>query len=144
MFTLFNNPVRLAPARRNEKVPVSVQQLATSSSESDDSVLREAILQIVSVWLNRLSLVSGIASFFSSIDSLLFSIASTSTHIGDPDAPWSALDKLTTASFAGALIFHVCSAILAFVASFILVRLELIDADDQEDKAAGGTLTSAG
>lgn len=79
------------------------------------------------------------ASFFSSIDSLLFSLASTSTHLGDPQAPWSASDKLTTASFAGALIFHVCSAILAFVASFILVRLQLEDATDQEEKAAASS-----
>lgn len=115
--------------------------------------MREAVLQVVSIWMNRLSLVSGIvshvfiryriarptsrkASFFSSIDSLLFSLASTSTHLGDPQASWSATDKLTTASFAGALIFHVCSAILAFVASFILVRLQLEDADHQEKKAA--------
>ena len=125
-----------------------------AASGNDESALREAILQVVSIWLNRLSLVSGIvspvfvcevglhdrhfckASFFSSIDSLLFSLASTSTHLGDPQASWSATDKLTTASFAGALIFHVCSAILAFVASFILVRLQLEDADDQEEKAA--------
>ncbi|KZT72254.1 hypothetical protein DAEQUDRAFT_762998 [Daedalea quercina L-15889] len=131
---MFTNPIRL----RNEKTPVSVQQFAASSG-SDESALREAILQVVSIWLNRLSLVSGIASFFSSIDSLLFSLASTSTHLGDPEASWSATDKLTTASFAGALIFHVCSAILAFVASFILVRLQLEDADDQEGKATDGT-----
>jgi len=116
------------------KIPASAQRFAATSQSSDDGALRQAILQVVSIWLNRLSLVSGIASFFASIDSLLFSLASTSTHLGDPETPWSATDKLTTASFAGALIFHVCSAILAFVASFVLVRLQLIDADDQEPR----------
>ncbi|KAH9920910.1 uncharacterized protein B0H18DRAFT_1121638 [Fomitopsis serialis] len=133
---MFTNVFKLRPTR------IETAQQLSASSGSDESAFREAILQVVSIWLNRLSLVSGIASFFSSIDSLLFSLASTSTHLGDPDAPWSATDKLTTASFAGALIFHVCSAILAFVASFILVRLELIDADDQEDQVADGTPAS--
>ncbi|CCM03918.1 uncharacterized protein FIBRA_06069 [Fibroporia radiculosa] len=116
------------------------QQLAaaaTGQSGTSDSALRQAILQVVSIWLNRLSLVSGIATFFASIDSLLFSLASTATHLGDPASPWSATDKLTTASFAGALIFHVCSAILAFVASFVLVRLQLLDADYEEVIAGG-------
>ncbi|PCH35809.1 hypothetical protein WOLCODRAFT_140093 [Wolfiporia cocos MD-104 SS10] len=111
-----------------------LHQFAAAGQSSEDSALRQAILQVVQIWLNRLSLVSGIASFFASIDSLLFSLASTATHLGDPESTWSATDKLTTASFAGALIFHVCSAILAFVASFVLVKLQLVDANDQEAK----------
>ncbi|KZT05340.1 uncharacterized protein LAESUDRAFT_760226 [Laetiporus sulphureus 93-53] len=111
-------------------------------ASSQDSELRQAILQVITIWLNRLALVSGIATFFASIDSLLFSLASSAVHLGDPSTSWSATDKLTTATFAGALIFHICAAIIAFVASFILVRLQLVDADEQEAKYVHGTTSN--
>ncbi|KAI0943881.1 hypothetical protein AcV7_001846 [Taiwanofungus camphoratus] len=119
----------------------SYRQFAANNQGSDDGELRQAVLAVVQVWLNRLQLVSGITSFFASIDALLFSLASSAERIGDPDlGDWSAVDQLTTASLCGALIFHVCSAILAFVASFILVRLQLVDTDQQEVEVGISTL----
>jgi len=112
------------------------REFAAASSSNDDDAKRQAVLAVVSIWLNRLALISGITSFFASIDSLLFSLASAAMHVGDPDLnDWSATDKLCVACFAGALILHVCSAIVAFLGSFVLVRLQLIDADDQERDA---------
>ncbi|KAH9944588.1 hypothetical protein B0H21DRAFT_823318 [Amylocystis lapponica] len=108
---------------------------------ASDAAERQAVLAVVHVWLNRLSLVSGITTFFASLDSLLFSLASAATHAGQKSpVGWSAVDKLTTASFAGALIFHVCSAITAFAGSFVLIRLELLEADDDEERALSPSL----
>ncbi|GBE80748.1 predicted protein [Sparassis crispa] len=94
---------------------------------------RQAVLAVVHLWTTRLALVSGITTFFVSMDSLLFSLSSVVTHVQDEE--WSAVDKLTTACFAGALILHICSAIISFMGSFALVRLQLLDADQQEVEA---------
>ncbi|EMD33165.1 hypothetical protein CERSUDRAFT_118228 [Gelatoporia subvermispora B] len=91
---------------------------------SEDSATRQAMLDVVSVWMNRLQTISAITSFFASIDSLLFSITSTPTT--------RTIEQLTSACITGALIFHVFSSIVAFVGSFILVRFELLDADAHE------------
>ncbi|KAI0919055.1 hypothetical protein AcV5_002069 [Taiwanofungus camphoratus] len=101
-----------------------------SGRDTNDDAVRQAILAVVQVWLNRLHLISTITTFFASIDALLFSLASAATHVGERTyTGWSPIDQLTSASLAGALIFHVCSAIVAFVGSFVLIRLQLIDAD---------------
>ncbi|GBE80749.1 hypothetical protein BKA93DRAFT_749302 [Sparassis latifolia] len=129
-------PAKATQEPKSKDYTATVRELDATKSGAQDDAMRQAVLAVVQIWLNRLALVSGITTFFASIDSLLFSLASTATHIGDPDTSgWNAIDKLTTASFAGALIFHVCSAIVAFAGSFVLVRLQLVDADQQEHEA---------
>jgi len=99
-----------------------------------DETLRQAVIDVVQIWLQRLQLVSSITTFFASVDALLFSLASTATHTGGDASSnkWTAVNELTSASLAGALIFHVCSAIIAFVAAFVLCRFELVGAQDHE------------
>ncbi|KAI0317185.1 hypothetical protein OF83DRAFT_1172220 [Amylostereum chailletii] len=79
--------------------------------------------QIVSIWSDRLQLTSVLATFFTSIDSFLFSL---STNQRDT----SPTGNLTTACMAGALIFHAAGAILAYIGSFVLIRYKLQQVED--------------
>ncbi|KAH9067637.1 hypothetical protein EDB87DRAFT_1573231 [Lactarius vividus] len=79
------------------------------------------ISRITQIWSDRLQLISVYASFFTSIDSVLFSLASNKGN-------GSTTSRLMQASLTGALIFHAATAILAYVASFVLIRYKLNDA----------------
>ncbi|PIL33522.1 hypothetical protein GSI_04145 [Ganoderma sinense ZZ0214-1] len=90
--------------------------------------------------------MSIITSFFVSIDSMVYAFP-----YRDPDlSAWTVLDLLISASLGGAIILHVCAckhffrrisrapsnsltlAILAYVASFVLIRYQLSDAEKAE------------
>lgn len=77
-------------------------------------------LNVVHIWSDRLRLTSICASFFTSVDSLLFKLASKKSD-GSPTS------KLTLSSLAGALIFHAAAAVLAYLGSLVLVRYRLRD-----------------
>ncbi|KAH9006172.1 hypothetical protein EDB86DRAFT_2824482 [Lactarius hatsudake] len=91
------------------------------------------ISRITQIWSDRLQLISVYASFFTSIDSVLFSLASNKGN-------GNTTSKLMQASLTGALIFHAATAILAYVASFVLIRYKLNDAEsipgDSNSKSA--------
>ncbi|KAI0302342.1 hypothetical protein B0F90DRAFT_206820 [Multifurca ochricompacta] len=78
----------------------------------------QTLSRIIQIWSDRLQLISVYASFFTSIDSVLFSLSSSKGN-------GNATSKLMHASLVGALIFHAAAAILAYVASFILIRYRL-------------------
>ncbi|KAF8504717.1 hypothetical protein F5888DRAFT_777179 [Russula emetica] len=99
------------------------ESLARSQKQRDNAAVAMAadlhtITRITQIWSDRLQLISVYASFFTSIDSVLFSLASNK----DKHTPTS---KLMLASLVGALIFHAAAAILAYVASFVLIRYKL-------------------
>ncbi|KAI0042555.1 hypothetical protein FA95DRAFT_1564202 [Auriscalpium vulgare] len=79
------------------------------------------IAQLVQIWNDRLQLISVYASFFTSIDSLLFSLAASLQKNSNTAT-------LARASLSGALIFHAATAILAYISSFVLIRFKLNDA----------------
>ncbi|ETW74847.1 hypothetical protein HETIRDRAFT_157711 [Heterobasidion irregulare TC 32-1] len=91
-----------------------VHQRAFHAAASD-----HAVLQIIQIWQDRLQLISVVASFFTSIDSILLSLVSAQRDHKSTDG------KLMDATIAGALIFH---AGAAFTASFVLIRYKLNDA----------------
>ncbi|KAI0263848.1 hypothetical protein BC834DRAFT_296638 [Gloeopeniophorella convolvens] len=107
-----DRPAQEPPQRR-----LSTQESAALSKAVD----MQTITQITQVWSDRLQLISVYASFFTSIDSLLFTLAS-----GHDEGTSSA--KLMLACLSGALIFHAAAAILAYVGSFVLIRHKLSDA----------------
>ncbi|KAH9006173.1 hypothetical protein EDB86DRAFT_3070195 [Lactarius hatsudake] len=78
------------------------------------------ITHVAHIWSDRLRLTSICASFFTSVDSLLFKLASNKSD-GSPTS------KLALSSLAGALIFHVAAAVLAYLGSFVLIRYGLRD-----------------
>ncbi|KAI1791198.1 hypothetical protein LXA43DRAFT_445198 [Ganoderma leucocontextum] len=93
-----------------------------------DDATKQALLAVVQVWLDRLQTMSVITSFFVSIDSMVYAFP-----YRDPDlTAWTTLDLLVSASLGGAIILHVCASILAYVASFVLIRYQLSDAEKTE------------
>ncbi|KAH9067638.1 hypothetical protein EDB87DRAFT_15107 [Lactarius vividus] len=78
------------------------------------------ITHVAHIWSDRLRLTSICASFFTSVDSLLFKLASNKSD-GSPTS------KLALSSLAGALVFHVAAAVLAYLGSLVLVRYRLRD-----------------
>jgi hypothetical protein len=82
---------------------------------------------IVAAWMQRLQTLTLITTFLASIDGELFTLTSTPSPVTLTASIHS--EELVYACFAGALVFHVCSAILGYVASFALVRYEIVDAE---------------
>ncbi|KAI0690916.1 heterokaryon incompatibility protein-domain-containing protein [Cerioporus squamosus] len=72
-----------------------------------DDAMKHALLAVVQVWLDRLQQQAVVTTFFVSIDSLLFSLTSStrSNNLNE----WSNRDMVINASLGGAIIFHVCA-----------------------------------
>ncbi|KAI0263847.1 hypothetical protein BC834DRAFT_296614 [Gloeopeniophorella convolvens] len=109
-----------------------MQESAALSKAAD----MHTITQITQVWSDRLQLISVYASFFTSIDSLPFTLAS-----GHDEGTSSA--KLMLACLSGALIFHAAAAILAYVGSFVLIRHKLSDAQVSSHKSSPRAIIAA-
>lgn len=111
------------PSMDRPRVDVSSEKRLTAQEHTALAKAADlhTISQITQIWSDRLQLISVYASFFTSIDSLLFSLASNKGND-------STTSKVMQASLTGALIFHAATAILAYVASFVLVRYRLHDA----------------
>ncbi|EIW54426.1 uncharacterized protein TRAVEDRAFT_52133 [Trametes versicolor FP-101664 SS1] len=98
-----------------------------------DGTTKQALLAVVQVWLDRLQTMAVITTFFVSIDSMLYGYASVSVP---PNADnWSNADLLKSATLGGSIILHVCASILAYLASFVLIRYRLDDAEEQAQTA---------
>ncbi|KAG1742524.1 hypothetical protein EDB19DRAFT_1701605 [Suillus lakei] len=82
---------------------------------------------LVAAWMQRIQTVTLITTFLASIDGELFTLTSTSSQVTLTTSMDS--QELVYACFAGALVFHVCSAILGYIASFALVRYEIVDVE---------------
>jgi len=106
------------------RVDVSNQKRLTAQENTAIAQAADlnTISRITQLWADRLQLISVYASFFTSIDSLLFSLASNKGN----DTTTS---RLMQASLTGALVFHAAAAILAYIASFVLIRYKLHDAE---------------
>ncbi|KAI0369004.1 hypothetical protein BV20DRAFT_421756 [Pilatotrama ljubarskyi] len=103
---------------------------AAQPTNAEDA-MKQALLAVVQVWLDRLQSMAVVTTFFVSIDSLLFSLTAT-TRSTDLDA-WSMRDEVINASLGGAIIFHVCGSIVAYTGSFILIRYRLNSAEKLEE-----------
>ncbi|KAI0002219.1 hypothetical protein BJV74DRAFT_41888 [Russula compacta] len=82
------------------------------------------VIHVTQIWADRLKLTSIYASFFTTIDSLLFKLVSRSND----ETQTSKLATLTLSLLVGALIFHSAAAALAYVGSLVLIRHKLIEA----------------
>ncbi|KAI0669640.1 hypothetical protein C8Q78DRAFT_1070722 [Trametes maxima] len=103
---------------------------ATQPSNPEDA-MKQALCAVVQLWLDRLQSMAVITTFFVSIDSLLFSLTAGTRNI-DLHA-WSTRDKVINASLGGAIIFHVCASIVAYIGSFVLIRFRLTNAEKEEE-----------
>ncbi|KAG2366701.1 hypothetical protein BDR07DRAFT_1395535 [Suillus spraguei] len=77
--------------------------------------------------MQRIQTLTVITTFLTSIDGQLFSLTSMSSSVTLTASTDS--QELVYACFAGALVFHVCSSILGYAASFIVIRYQVVDAE---------------
>ncbi|TBU31086.1 hypothetical protein BD311DRAFT_717279 [Dichomitus squalens] len=110
-------------------ISTCADRLAIVPAATTGDATKQALLSVVQVWLDRLQAMAVIVNFiFVSIDSIVYSFPSR-----PPDfSTWSSVDLLVSASLGGAIILHVCASILAYIASFVLIRYRLSDAEEQE------------
>ncbi|KAI0062458.1 hypothetical protein BV25DRAFT_1915993 [Artomyces pyxidatus] len=99
------------------------------------AVDQNTITQIVQIWSDRLQLISVYASFFTSIDSLLFSL---SAGLQKSDT----IAKVTNAALVGALIFHAAAAILAYITSFVVIRYKLNETTHPESPSVSASISA--
>jgi len=102
-----------------------------STTPQETEAMRQAVLALVNVWLGRMSLMSGITTFFAGIDSQLLSYAQSAGVTG------SSINtgyQIAITSLAGAMILHWMAAIISYLACFALYRYELIDARHEESQ----------
>lgn len=105
------------------------------SDQNDDTQKRQQAFQdLVTIWQERLQLMSAIATFFASTESSLYSIASRET-------PMTLVVRVTNAAFLGAMIIHVFVAFVSFMASFLLVNYRI---HETEVEIPRGIPTSGG
>ncbi|KAI1791174.1 hypothetical protein LXA43DRAFT_1012733 [Ganoderma leucocontextum] len=105
---------------------------AAGNASGQEDALKQALLAVVQLWEDRLQKQGVVTTFFITIDSLLFSLASP-TRSTDLHA-WSVRDQVINASLGGAVIFHVCASIVAYSASFVLIKYQLNDAEKKEER----------
>ncbi|KAG1879753.1 hypothetical protein F4604DRAFT_1751378 [Suillus subluteus] len=104
--------------QRDEQVSKTQKDKKTTTGE--DSAL-------VAAWMHRLQTLTLITTFLTSIDGELFTLTSTSSQVTLNASEESV--ELMYACFTGALVFHGCSSILGYVASFALIRYQIVDAE---------------
>ncbi|KAG1860286.1 hypothetical protein DFJ58DRAFT_726076 [Suillus subalutaceus] len=109
--------------QRDEQVGKT--QKDTNTTTEEDSAL-------VAAWMQRLQTLTLITTFLASIDGELFTLTSTPSQVTLNASEESV--ELVYACFTGALVFHVCSSILGYAASFALIRYQIVDAVTETDK----------
>lgn len=112
------NPGPSVDGPRDKRVRSKTQKDAQTTT-GDDSAL-------VAAWMQRLQTLTLITTFLASIDGTLFTLTSTPSPVSLAASEES--EELVYACFAGALVFHVCSSILGYAASFALIRYQIVDA----------------
>jgi len=91
-----------------------------SSADADDS-------ELLSYWATRLQVLTVLSAFLSSMDGAMFSLTALQTGISQPAS--TITREVIYSCLAGALIFHVSATILAYIASFTLIRYRIVDED---------------
>ncbi|KAF8622774.1 hypothetical protein AX15_006857 [Amanita polypyramis BW_CC] len=92
----------------------------------DDQKRQKAIEDLVTVWQQRLQLMTAISTFFASTESGLLGLVTKSVS-----TPTSTIVQIANATLLGALIIHVFSAFVAFVASFVLVDYRIHETETE-------------
>ncbi|KAH9920903.1 uncharacterized protein B0H18DRAFT_1022596 [Fomitopsis serialis] len=106
----------------------------TDQDETDAENRKNAMKELVKSWMDRLQLISVITTFFAATETQLLVI----TTPVDDDTPESRTRSAANAILAGALVIHLCAAIISFLAAFFLVRYRLKEAAKEEIKIETG------
>ncbi|KZT72252.1 hypothetical protein DAEQUDRAFT_809150 [Daedalea quercina L-15889] len=110
----------------------------TDQDETDAENRQRAMKELMKSWMDRLQLISVITTFFAAMESQLLVITTPSDDTQPKTPPRArALDTANTI-LAGALVIHLCAAIISFLAAFFLVRYRLKEATKAEIKIETG------
>ncbi|KAG9312094.1 hypothetical protein JVU11DRAFT_7378 [Chiua virens] len=99
----------------------------------DEKARKRAMKNLVNSWQERLQLISVITTFFASTEAAMLV---NTKPLSSVDFGSSVL-KASNACLLGALIVHVCAAILSFLGAFLLIRYKLKEATREEMIAEG-------
>ncbi|KZT05336.1 uncharacterized protein LAESUDRAFT_737497 [Laetiporus sulphureus 93-53] len=106
--------------------------------ETDAEIRRKVMKELVHSWMDRLQLISVIATFFAATEAQLLGFVMPD----DGERP-TRIQQAANASLVGALVIHLCAAIISFLAAFFLIRYRLREAKREERKVeAGGETTT--
>ncbi|KAG2074794.1 hypothetical protein BDR04DRAFT_1092340 [Suillus decipiens] len=108
--------------QRDKQVPSKTQNDAVGATTAEQSSA------LVAAWMQRLQILTVITTFLTSVDGQLFTLTSSTPSPVTLNASKES-EELVYACFAGALVFHVCSSILGYAASFLAIRYEVVDAE---------------
>ncbi|KAG1879785.1 hypothetical protein F4604DRAFT_1751410 [Suillus subluteus] len=111
---------------------VGGQRDEQGKTQKDTNTTTEEDSALVAAWMQRLQTLTLITTFLASIDGELFTLTSIPSQVTLNASEESV--ELVYACFTGALIFHVCSSILGYVASFALIRYQIVDTVTETDK----------
>ncbi|KAG2366702.1 hypothetical protein BDR07DRAFT_1395548 [Suillus spraguei] len=100
---------------------IGVMDATTTDTHSHSKLL-------LNVWLHHGSGTTRQTTFLTSIDGQLFTLTSSTPSPVTLNASKES-EELVYACFAGALVFHVCSSILGYAASFLAIRYDVVDAE---------------
>ncbi|KAG0693948.1 hypothetical protein DFH29DRAFT_1006764 [Suillus ampliporus] len=99
---------------------------ATQKDTKSATTTTEEHTTLVAAWMQRIQVLTLITTFLASIDGELFSLTTSQSQVTVNASLKS--QEAVYACFTGALIFHVCAAMLGYLASFALIRYEIVDA----------------
>ncbi|TFY57599.1 hypothetical protein EVJ58_g6926 [Rhodofomes roseus] len=106
----------------------------TDQDETDAQRRKDIMKELTKSWMDRLQLISVITTFFAATEGQLLVI----TTPADDNSPETRIRATANAILAGALVIHLCAAIISFLAAFFLVRYRLKEATKEEIKIETG------
>ncbi|KIM52893.1 hypothetical protein SCLCIDRAFT_1223395 [Scleroderma citrinum Foug A] len=86
--------------------------------------------ELLSAWMDRMQTLTVVTTFLVNMDSQLFSLTAIPTNLSINAK--EIYQQLVYCCICGALIFHICAAITAYIASFALLRYRIVDASSGE------------
>lgn len=127
-----------APGQEGVHMQTGVQPVRnwtqSDQDETDAENRKNAVKELMKSWMDRLQLISVITTFFAATETQLLVI----TTPADDNTPVSRIRSTANAILAGALVIHLCAAIISFLAAFFLVRYRLKEAAKEEIKIETG------
>ncbi|KAI0717468.1 hypothetical protein C8Q72DRAFT_891508 [Fomitopsis betulina] len=119
----------------NVKTGPHVRNWSQVDQDVTDAEIRKSVMKdLMKSWMDRLQLISVITTFFAATEGQLLVI----TTPADDNTPETSIRAAANGILAGALVIHLCAAIISFLAAFFLVRYRLREATKQEIKIETG------
>lgn len=86
--------------------------------------------ELLSAWMLRLQTLTVVTTFLVSMDSQMFSLTAAESSLSRNTSQTT--QQVVHTCLSGALVFHLCAAITAYIASFALIRYRIVDASPED------------